>query len=252
MAQDSETIAPETKPGGGPMKLRFRWPDRLRISRPDGIVIGGGAIMLRRLHFFSGDVSEMPRMRKGSSSPALELPPNIRLIPLTRETWRANPRILETDPAVVAARFAAGGRCLIGWDDARDCLVYHLWVTEAPTYIDWIFRTIVVPPDHLLVFDVWVHPDYRGGNVHWAGAAWACGEAERCGRRYIFAGVEEHEYYPFAMKYARIGLGIIGPHSRIVGLKLFGAAFHFIKGPSPRLAHFRDRLRRMYAKPQAT
>jgi hypothetical protein len=228
--------------------MTWHWPEWLSIGRPGGIVLGGsGAVMLRRLHLFSGDIGVLPWFASGTP-PIIELPAYIRMRWLSPEEWRANPGILETPPDVVAERFEAGARCLIGWDDSTVQLVYHLWVTETATYIDWIFRHINVPPQHLLVFDVWVHPDYRGGNVHWAGASHACGEAVRCGRRYIFAGVEEHEYYIFATKYARLSLGLIVPHSRIVGVKMFGMKFHFTRGPSARLAEFSKRLRRMFGQ----
>jgi hypothetical protein len=77
-------------------------------------------------------------------------------------------------------------------------VIYHLWISEAEEYIDWIFHPIAPPAGHVLVFDVWVHPDHRGGNVHWAGAAEACAEAVRRHRPVIFAGILTIDIVVFA------------------------------------------------------
>ena len=85
-----------------------------------------------------------------------------------------------------------------------------------------------------MVFDVWAHPDHRGGKLHWAGASMAAQEARRLGRTGIYAGVEEHEFYLFAAKYAGFGLGLIVPHSSIFGIKVFGLKMRFDGTPPPR------------------
>lgn len=237
-------------PAAGSLRRFWSWlAGVLTLNRPDGIVVGS-AFMARRLHFFTSDLKDT-RWYAGGAAPIAELPPSFRMRWLTEAEWRARPDILETAADVVAARFKSDARCLIAWDDDANRLAYHLWVTETGAYIDWIFRYIETPPEHLFVFDVWVHPDYRGGNLHWAGAGWSCNDAMRCGRRRIFAGVEEHEYYPFMMKYARLGLGLGYPYSQIVGFKLFDMRIHFPMGPSPRLARFSDRLHKLYGKSRA-
>lgn len=77
-------------------------------------------------------------------------------------------------------------------------VIYHLWISEAEEDIDWIFHPIAPPAGHVLAFDVWVHPDHRGGNVHWAGAAEACAEAVRRHRPVIFAGILTIDIVVFA------------------------------------------------------
>ena len=244
MTMDSKPAAKAEASKPTPRAAKAWLPDWLRVSRPDGIVIGR-SVVLRIIHFFSGDVTETRWYRSGSPPPAIPVPANIRMFWLTPDDMRANPNMLATPPDVVAERLKTGARCLVAVNTDNGELVYHLWVTDTGAYIDWIFKYIAVPAQHLMVFDVWVHPDYRGGNVHWAGAAMACAEALRRGRTHIYAGVEEHEFYPFAMKYARTGIGAVMPHSQVFGVKILGVTFHFDGGPSPALAEFGERLRAM-------
>lgn len=226
------------------------WDDlieRLDLARLGGLRFGESeAVMARLLHLFTIDFRNTPWFRQGQPPPAVDLPPNIRMRWLSPEEWRTNPRIVETAPDIAAARFRTGGHCLIGWDSEAKRTAYQLWVTESGAYIPWIFRYVAAPPDQLLVTDAWVHPDYRGGNLHWAGASEAFAEAVRRGRQYIYAGMEEVEFFPFATKIARLGFGVATPKASIVGIKLFSLSAHFEKAPSPGLVAFCDRLRARY------
>lgn len=202
--------------------------------------------MVRQLVLVTGDITRTAWFRDGGGPPEVAVPENVRMRWLPDEEWRSTPEMLETAPETVAGRYRTGARCLIGMDTESGRLIYHLWVSEAGAYTPWIFRYVEPPPGHLLVFDVWAHPDHRGGKLHWAGASMAAREAQRLGRTGIYAGVEEHEFFLFAAKYAGFGLGLIVPHSSVIGIKVFGLKMHFDGAPPPRLVEFSRKLRARY------
>ncbi len=221
-----------------------RW---LRVSKPGGLRFGESeAVMIRRLVLFRADGARTPWFASGAPAPSVNLSDNVRVRWLPHEEWQSTPEMMETAPETVAGRYRSGAKCLIGSDTDSGRVVYHLWVTETSAYTPWIFKHIDVLPGYLMVFDVWAHPDHRGGNVHWAGAAMAAGEAQRLGRTGIYAGVEEYEFLLFAAKYAGFGLGLIVPHSSIIGIKVFGLKMHFDSAPPPGLVEFSRKLRARY------
>lgn len=227
---------------GGP--LRGIFVQKFGPAHLDGLKIGrSGAVVLRLLHLFTIDYEEMPWFRRGDPPPSVRLPGHIKLRWLTKEEWQKAPDILDRDAKTIADRFDAGARCLMAWDENTNRVIYHVWVSETGAYVDWIFRYVDAPANHLMVFDAWVHPGHRGGKLHWAGAAEVFAEAVRCGERRIFAGMEEMEYFPFVEKIARLGLGTSMPHSKIIGLKVYSKSWHVTGGPSPLLAEFGARLR---------
>ncbi len=203
--------------------------------------------MVRRLVLFRADGARTPWFASGAPAPGVEMSDNVRVRWLPYEEWQATPEMMETAPETVAGRYQLGARCLIGSDTDSGRVVYHLWVTETGAYTPWIFKYIDVLPGYLMVFDVWAHPDHRGGNVHWAGASMAAREAQRLGRTGIYAGVEEHEFLLFAAKYAGFGLGLIVPHSSVIGIKVFGLKMHFDGAPPPGLVEFSRKLRARYS-----
>ena len=222
-------------------------PRRLRITRPGGLTLGAaGSVMVRLLVLFSGDTTKAAWFGDGRGLPRIVLPGNARMRWLSCEEWQSRPETLATPPDTVAERYRAGAMCLIGTDTDTGQVIYRLWLSATGAYLDWIFKYIHALPGHMLVFDVWVHPDHRGGNLHWAGAAMACEEAARHGRTAICAGVEAHEFLVFAAKYARFGLGLIAPHSSVLGFKFLGMTAHFRRPPPRELVEFSRRLRARY------
>ena len=216
----------------------------MHITRPGGIVIGGTpSIVIRELVLFTADLTRASWFRNCAPPPEAPLPGNVQLRWLPFEEWQANRAVLETDEETVLERYRAGARCLFGWDSGAGKCVYHLWVSETGAYIEWIFKYVSALPGHLLAFDIWVHPDCRGQNIHWVGAARACEEARRAGHPGIFAGIEDHEFPVFALKYARAGLCLIKPHVSLAGVKVFGATAHFTRSPSQRLVAYAERLK---------
>ena len=137
------------------------------------------------------------------------------------------------DTAGVDQRLARGDGCLIGRDATTGGLVYHLWVTESGAYLDWIFAAVTPRPQELLVYDVWLGENHRGGPAHWAAAALTCQEAMRRGRRYILAGVERREFPSFARKYRAHGLPQITADRAIIGIWIGGMRWH-LNRPAPR------------------
>ncbi len=219
----------------------------LHIVRPDGIVLGSsGSVMLRELVLFRSDLTRTQWYRNGKMPLVVDLPDHIAMRWLPSEEWQANPGILSIDPVTAGDRYRSGSRCLIGTDTTTGKVIYRLWVSEKGVYTDWIFKLVAPLPGNLLVFDVWVDPDYRGGNVHWAGASMACQEAVRCGSPGIVGGVEENEYFLFAAKYARLGLCLADPYQSIVGLKISGIKLHIQRKPSPRVTEFSHRLAKRF------
>lgn len=195
---------------------------------------------------FKSDLTRTAWYRNGDSSPHVTLPTNLRMYWLPREEWRSKPEILDTPPETVDARYQTGDRCLVGLDTDTGQVVYRLWASEKGAYTEWIFAFVEALPGHILIHDVWVHPDYRGRNVHWAGASMACREAVRCGRPGIYGGFEEYEFFAHAVKYASLGLGLIFPHVSVVGIKFFAIKMHFRRTPSPALFNITRKLRARY------
>lgn len=215
-------------------------PD-LHVTRPGGIAMGG-ALMVRELVLFTADLAAAPWYAGDGPPPEPGLPDGIALRWLPAGEWEADPAALGVAEDTARGRYRAGARCLMGWDAARGRCVYRLWASEQGARIEWIFAYVPALPGHLLVFDSWVHPDYRGRNVHWAAAARACGEARRRGLPGIVAGVEAHEFPAFAAKYAAQGLVLIRPHRALVGVRALGRAWHFARRPARRLAAFAEAL----------
>ncbi len=205
-----------------------------------------GSVMVRELVLFKSDLTRTAWFRNGDSPPQAVLPGNLRMRWLAREEWRSKPELLDTPPETVEARYQTGDRCLIGSDTDTGRVIYHLWLSETGAYTQWIFKFIDVLPGHVLIHDVWVHPDYRGGNVHWAGASMACQEAVRRRRPGVIAGVEEHEFFLFVAKYARLGLVLIVPYCAVVGIKVFAMKMHFRRTPSRALFNFTRKLQARY------
>ena len=203
--------------------------------------------MVRQLVLVTGDITRTAWFREGADPPEVTLPGDVRMRWLPHEEWQATPEMLETVPETVAERYRTGARCLIGMDTESGRVMYHLWVSEVGAYTPWIFRYVEPPPGHLLVFDVWAHPDCRGRNLHWAGATMAADEARRCRLTGIYAGVEEHEFLLFAAKYASLGLGLITPHVGLFGVKFFGLTMHVRLPPPPKLVGFSRKLRARYS-----
>lgn len=221
-----------------------------RITRPDGIGLGadmgaGPAILLRELVFFRADLRRADWFGRGAPAPRAAGPAEARFRWLSAAEWHARSDDMETLPATATQRYGEGAGCLIG--TIADRIVYHLWVSESGADVPWIFDKIEPPDGHLLVFDVWVHPDHRGGNLHWLGAAEACDEAVRRRRPIVFAGVETHEFPIFAAKYASLGLVVIEPCFSLVGLRFFSAAVHWRRSVDPRLRRITEDLAARYA-----
>ncbi|MCH7957835.1 MAG: hypothetical protein IIB63_09805 [Proteobacteria bacterium] len=221
-----------------------RW---LRVSKPGGLRFGESeAVMIRRLVLFRTDITRTAWFKNRGGPPEVTLPDNVSMRWLPCEEWRSTPEKLETAPETVAQRYQNGDRCLIALDNDSGQVIYHLWVSDVGAYTPWIFKFIDTRPGHLMVFDVWAHPDHRGGKLHWAGASMAAQEAQRLGRTGIYAGVEEHEFFLFAAKYAGFGLVLIVPHASIIGIKVFGLKMHFDGTPPPGLVAFSRKLRARY------
>ncbi len=195
---------------------------------------------------FKSDLTRTAWFRNGDSPPQAVLPGNLRMRWLASEEWRSKPEVLDTPPETVEARYQTGDRCLIGLDSDTGRVIYHVWASETGTYTGWIFTFVDTLAGHILIHDAWVHPDYRGGNVHWAGMSMACQEAVRCRRPGVIAGVEEHEFFLFAAKYARLGLVLIVPYCAVVGIKVFAMKMHFRRTPSRALFNFTRKLQARY------
>ncbi len=202
--------------------------------------------MVRELVMFKSDLTRTAWCRNGDSPPQVTLPANLRMHWLPREEWRSKPETLDTPPETVETRYQTGDRCLIGLDTDTGRVIYHLWVSETGAYTGWIFTVVDALAGHILIHDVWVHPDYRGGNVHWAGASMACREAVRCRRPGIYGGFEEYEFFAHAVKYASLGLGLIFPHVSVVGIKFFAMKMHFRRIPSRALFNITRNLQARY------
>ncbi len=221
-----------------------RW---LRVSKPGGLVFGAsGSVMVRELVMFKSDLTRTAWFRNGDSPPQVALPGDLRMRWLPREEWLSKPEILDIPPETVDARYQMGDRCLIGLDTDTGQVVYRLWASEKGAYTGWIFAFVEALPGHILIHDVWAHPDYRGGNLHWAGASLASREAVRCRRPGIYGGFEEYEFLAHAAKYASLGLGLPTPHASLLGIKFFALEMHIRRPPPLALVELSRKLRARY------
>lgn len=223
------------------------WPKYLRVSQPDGLRLGGSEkVMVRDLILVKGDVTRTEWFLAGAPAPHVTTPDNVNMRWLCRDEWESKAEILDRPREIIARRFDRGARCLIGWDETDRRVIYHLWADDKGSHTPWIFRRLEPLDKHLLIFDVWAHPDYRGKNVHWAGAAMSCEEVVRRGLTGICAGLEAHEFLPFATKYASFGLGLITPYASILGFNFFGLKLHFDRPPPEGLCAFSRKLHARY------
>lgn len=194
------------------------------------------AIDVTRRGFCAGDDPPLPSPPKG-----------ISMRWLSEQEWEANPELLYSPADVVRKRYRDQGTCLIGVETSSGRTVYHLWVTTKGAYVEWIFKYLEAPPGGVLIFDAWVAPDRRGNTLHKIGAAWAARKTLECGRTVAAAGVEEHEFYPFATMYAKMGLGLLVPQHFIIGLSLpRGVRRHWHRPPSAGVLAFTEKLRQKY------
>ncbi len=163
--------------------------------------------------------------------------------------WKSRPEAFSGfEASLIEKRFNDGAHCLIGWDHDESRVVYRLWATAGSTFVDWIFTTVQAAPRCLFIFDVFVEPAKRGRQFHWVGASHACDLAVSLGRPGIMACVEEHEYYPFAKKYASQGLGFCKPVYNLNGLGIGMLTMHSTTPPSNRSQSFFKKLYNRYHK----
>lgn len=111
-------------------------------------------------------------------------------------------------------RLADGDRC-VAVRDVVGKIVDQLWLTQKPRHLDWIGCEVAPLASSALFYNAWVDPAQRGRNVHWAMASQACAQALAMGFTKISAGLDRHEYQPFAHKYAEMGLAIITPYASL-------------------------------------
>ncbi|MCI0749831.1 MAG: hypothetical protein L0Y32_04715 [Nevskiales bacterium] len=201
----------------------------------------------RRLYLYRSDLTETGWYRRAAPPPAPALPDGITRQWLTREQWEQTPAVLPTAAARVTERYTEGGRCLI-LQHATAGTVYHLWLSTAGAWMDWIGARITPPSGHGLVFDVWAHPDWRSGTLHRIGAAQACQTLRQLGMQGVAAGVEAHEILPFAHVYARAGLGFIVPYEVRVWHRWIGLSWHRQASAPRQLIEGCAMLRRQYEK----
>jgi hypothetical protein len=128
-------------------------------------------------------------------------------------------------------------------------LVYHLWVSTAPTWTDWIGGVVAPLDGHVLVFDLWAHPDWRRGRLHLAGTAAVARLLNELGLDGMVAGVEEQEIVPYARMYARAGLGFIVPYEVIVWHRDGERSWHDRAQPEAHLVESCADIRRRYEEP---
>lgn len=188
--------------------------------------------MIRELVLVAADLKAAP-WHAGGAAPRPPTPPEISF------------RTDMTDTAVFAGgpvsadtarrRFAGGDRCVMACESAK--LVGQLWLSREPRHIDWIGCDVAPAPGHVLLYNAWVAPAWRGRNVHWAMASIACETALGMAADAITAGVERGEFEAFAHKYAEMGLAVIRPTASLWCLRL-GTRRVRLTLPPPALLRF--------------
>jgi hypothetical protein len=163
--------------------------------------------------------------------------------------WERTPSLLPRPAALVSQRFADGGRCLVVRRRDSGELVYHVWLSTAGAWTEWIGARVVPPDGYALVFDLWTHPDWRSGRLHIPGATEVARSVDDLGVRGMVAGVEEQEVVPSARMYARAGLGHISPFEVIVWHRLGPLSWHRRVPPGEQLVERCAEVRRRYEEP---
>ncbi len=201
------------------------------------------------LYLYRAEIADAPWRRRGEAVPENPPPPEVEMRWLSAAEWESAPSLLPTREAVVRRRFAEGGRCLIMQRRDSGELVYHLWLSTAGAWTDWIGARLVPPDGYGIVFDVWAHPAWRRKMLHVPGASEASRAIYDLGLRGMIAGVEEHEIVPFARMYARAGLGFIAPYEVLVWERLGPLSWHRRTRPGAQLVESCAEIRRRHEEP---
>jgi hypothetical protein len=206
----------------------------------------GGIHRTKHLYLYRGE----PWRRGGDTAVRANPPPSdVDMRWLSAAEWERSPSLLPIPENVASERFADGARCLVIQRRDGGDLVYHLWLSTAGAWIDWIAARVVPPDGYVLVFDVWAHPDWRRGRLHIPAAAEVARALGDLGLRGMAAGVEEHEVVPFARMYARAGLGFIVPYEILVWHRLGPLSWHRRTQPAAHLVESCADIRRRYEEP---
>ena len=200
----------------------------------------------RRLYLYQCDLTETAWYQADKPAPRPALPARLTTDWLKADTWRSCPHCFPFPPEIAQQRFEEHALCYAIWDGDREALIYHLWLSASGSWINWIGARLVPPARHCLIFDAWVHPDWRGHELHLHGAAAVCDGAVALGLPRIIAGVEYHEVIPFARMYARLGLGLIEPYEVLVHEEGPQISHHHLELPERELVEACCALRRKY------
>ena len=169
--------------------------------------------MIRELVLVAADLSACPWFALGTP-PRAELAADLTVQtiadPAAAERFAGSP----LPPGEARTRLTEGDRCVVVADTAGK-LVSQLWLSKAARHLDWIGCAVAPQDGALLLYNAWVDPAQRGRGAHWAMARQACAETVAMGFTKISAGVERHEFQPFAHKYAEMGLAVIVPYASL-------------------------------------
>jgi hypothetical protein len=202
----------------------------------------GAIYRTKHLYMYRGEPSGQP-------VPAHPPPPDVAMRWLEFAEWERTPSLLPHPAALVRQRFADGDRCLVIHRRDTGELLYHLWLSTAGAWTQWIGARVVPPDGYVLVFDVWTHPAWRRGRLHIPGATEVARSIDDLGVRGMVAGVEEQEIVPFARMYARAGLGYISPYEVIIWHRLGPLSWHRRAAPAEQLVERCAEVRRRYEEP---
>lgn len=162
--------------------------------------------MIRELILVSADLKATPWFATGSA-PRPELPAGLTL---TEARDAAAFPLEPVAPDLARARLKEGDRCITA-QDAGGKIIGQMWLAQKPRRLEWIGCDVPPAADSVLLYNAWVEPAQRGRGVHWAMASRACEIAVGMGLPKISAGLDRHEFQPFAHKYAEMGLAVIVP-----------------------------------------
>ena len=165
--------------------------------------------MIRELIVVTADLTATPWFASGTA-PRPTLAPDLTLRTITETHDAARFAGDPVNADVAEARLAAGD-CCIAVEHSTGMLAAQLWLTTQARHLDWIGCAVAPEPDTVLLYNAWVDPAHRGRDSHWAMAGLACETVAKMGFGKISAGVERHEFEPFARKYADMGLAVIVP-----------------------------------------
>lgn len=201
----------------------------------------------RELVVFEADLSISPWLIKNELPQFPKIPDYISYQWLKEQQCLERSDQLNRSHEMIKERYRDEGQCLVGIDIRNNTIISELWLTTKSAYIEWIFKRMHASNKGVFLYNIWLHPDYRGGTIYQYGIVLACQKAAQLGHLIVSAGVEERDFYPFARMHAILKTALLVPKHILIyqrldsGIKVFRK-----KPPTKKSIEYSTKLKREY------